>query len=404
MEMDGWVAYNECQSKIRTVDFKMWKFVLALLFVTVGVYAEDGVLLETLVWRYGLHRSDDAKAGKITLVAENLKLILALDMEMVLINGKSHDLGDYVRRTESGVVVPAEVERLIVSSVRREKREDERVEKRVVRVVIDPGHGGKFAGAVQNGIEEKALNLVVSLKVSRLLRERGVKVFLTRSSDRHLSGDWSTDLNRRVDMSNRLNADLFVSIHANSSRNKRVRGSDVFIARESEDEEERVTKAMREAPTLIERYGELLDDGDGVTRKIVHRLLFEEKYRRSSVLAKCVASALKRNPFDSFNRINDCGFRVVKWTRAPAVLIEMGFISNPETAERFKTESYRVLVAELIADGIMEYVRKVSESEDFSDSRRRQEAERKTKRMQPKDGEGASYRDEGAGKRRSKDE
>ena len=382
----------------------MWKFVLILLFVSTVAFADDGVLLETLVWRYGLHRSDDARAGKITLTAEDFKLVLVLDMEMVLVDGKPHNLGGCVRRTESGVIVPAEVERIIVSSVKRKRKEkEERVEKRAIKVVIDPGHGGKFPGAVQNGIEEEDLNLAVSLIVRRLLEEQGVDVTLTRSSDEHLSEDWSTDLNRRVDISNRLNADLFVSIHANSSRNRRLRGSDVFIARESEDADERVTKALREAPRLPERFGRLLYERDGMTRKIVHRLLFEEKYRRSLVLARCVAKALEKNPFDGFNRINDCGFRVVKWTRAPAVLVEMGFISNPETAEKFKTASYRRLVAELIAEGIMEYVRKVSETGDFSDSGQKDEDDGKTKRMQPTGEKDASYSEEDAKVRRSED-
>jgi len=376
---------------------------LVLLFVSTVASADDGVLLETLVWRYGLHRSDDARAGKITLTDENFKLVLALDMEMVLVDGKPHNLGGYVMRTESGVVVPAEVERIIVSSVKRKRKErEERVEKRAVKVVIDPGHGGKFPGAVQNGIEEEDLNLAVSLIVRRLLEKQGVDVTLTRSSDEHLSEDWSTDLNRRVDISNRLNADLFVSIHANSSRNRRLKGSDVFIARESEDADERVAKALREAPRLPEQFGRLLYERDGTTRKIVHRLLLEEKYRRSLLLARCVAKALKKNPFDGFNRINDCGFRVVKWTRAPAVLVEMGFISNPETAEKFKTASYRTLVAELIAEGIMEYVKKLSETGDFSNSGQRDD-DGKTKRMQPTPEKDASYSEEDAEVRRSGD-
>lgn len=369
-------------------------FGLVLLF-TLPVLLEAGeVPLATLVNRYRLHRSEDMRTGTIVLTAEGLRLVIALDMDIALLNGRVCSLGGYVRRSESGVTVPAEVERLIVKSLPKRVEEAPEAEKKV-KVVIDPGHGGKFSGAVQCGIREAELNLEVSLIVERLLKERGILVVMTRRGDNALNSDWSRDLDERVNISNRLNADLFVSIHANSSPSRRARGSDVFIARPSEDASERVEKAVKEAPALAEDYGELLSD-DGVTRRIVHRLLFEEKYRRSLVLAECLATALRKNPYDAFNRINECGFRVVKWTRAPAALVEMGFISNPETAELFRKKEYKVRLARLIAEGISSYVERVERSSDFSDSRVEEKSGGDGKRMQPKDDEGASYREEGA--------
>ncbi|MCX7704253.1 MAG: N-acetylmuramoyl-L-alanine amidase, partial [Planctomycetota bacterium] len=313
-------------------------------------------------------------------------------------------LNGVVRETDIGVSVPSDVESLLSSVCRRREAVSTKTEaKRRLRVVLDPGHGGKFSGATQNGIDEKELNLDVALKVRSILVGRGVDVVMTRTTDTHLDENWSKDLDCRVEISNRANADLFVSIHANSDTRRDSRGSDVFIARESEDANERVARSLQEAPTLAEQKGVLNSERSFTARKIVHRLLFEEKFRRSYILAECVSGSLRRNPHDSFNKISDCGFRVVKWTRAPAVLVEMGYISNPQTAAMFLRRDYRDFVAKLIAEGLLEYIERSSSSCDFSDSGQKREEDRKEKRVQPRGEEGASYskeREEELGRRK----
>jgi|GEM_PF-1828369 len=372
-------------------------FVGLCLFIAGGILADDGIPLESLLWRYGLEKNEDSRAQKITVVGEGINLTLALNMDIILFNGKAYLLRQAVQETSAGVVVSSEVEQLI-ASVGKIKVSAKPARRKKSKVVLDAGHGGKFPGAVQNGISEKDLNLAVAKIVRDILVAYGVEVVMTRTGDAELSENWSKDLDARVEISNRANADLFVSIHANSDERKDSSGSEVYIARESEDAGERVAKSIREAPTIVDRYGSLKSEKDLLERKILHRLLLEEKYRRSYVLANSIAEMLKKNPHDEFNKINDCGFRVVKWTRAPAVLVEMGYISNPQTAALFRKQDYQEFIAKLIADGILRYIEKCSVSGDFSDSgqveEKLKEKSSDEKRVQPKEGQVASYNKE----------
>ena len=171
-------------------------------------------------------------------------------------------------------------------------------------IVIDPGHGGNDTGAMRGNTLEKDLTLDIALKLRKVLKEKGFnKVIMTRTSDTTLS------LADRVRIANDYNADLFVSIHINSSVKSEINGIETHY------------------------YS---DRGYDVA-KVIHKELISN------------ISATDRGLFKS-------KFYVINHTEAPAVLLELGFISNEQeknllTSERRQTDS-----AQAIADGIVNYL------------------------------------------------
>ncbi len=178
-------------------------------------------------------------------------------------------------------------------------------------VIIDPGHGGPDPGAIGiGGIRETDVVLDVSKIVKQLLSEKGVKVRLTRNSEIDL------DLPPRVSYANRMGADIFVSIHANASRGKRrdINGLETFY------------------------------------------------YRgwRGKLLAKRIQKHILRvSPGSPDRGVKQAKFYVIKNTRMPAVLVEIGFLTGRLDARRLEKTIHRKRIAYAIAKGILEYLSKV---------------------------------------------
>ncbi len=171
-------------------------------------------------------------------------------------------------------------------------------------IVIDPGHGGNDTGALRNGILEKDLTLQIALKVRDILRERGLQyIIMTRTSDTTLT------LDDRVQTSNNSHADIFVSIHINASVKSEIKGIETHYYTENGYE----------------------------VAKVLHKELMEN------------IDAMDRGLFKS-------KFYVINHTEAPAVLLELGFISNESERNALTSEKRQDDSARAIADGIIKYL------------------------------------------------
>jgi len=176
-----------------------------------------------------------------------------------------------------------------------------------VLVMIDPGHGGKDPGAIGiSGLQEKDVILPISQKVAEILRKNGVNAVLTRNTDYFVS------LQGRVDMSDKANADLFVSIHANSMGLNRpdVNGLEVYY------------------------YDSGKQLADTVRKSIVQNVKIRDRGIRSA------------------------RFYVLRKTSMPAILVEVGYVTGSEDAANLNQASYRNKMAEGIADGILKYLKR----------------------------------------------
>lgn len=186
----------------------------------------------------------------------------------------------------------------------------------VVCIVIDPGHGGRDPGAIGiNKVYEKTLALSISKHVEQYLTRSGVKIIMTRNTDKYV------DLDQRVKIANSTGADYFVSIHLNSATNNSATGFEIWIPR----------------PQTGRRH------------------------KKSYTLAQSILKKLSTMPLRNRGIINDRrGLRVVRKTTMPMVLVECAFLSNKgECAWISKTPNQK-LTAQNIAQGILQYLENVA--------------------------------------------
>ncbi|MEQ2528574.1 N-acetylmuramoyl-L-alanine amidase [Bacillaceae bacterium CLA-AA-H227] len=180
-------------------------------------------------------------------------------------------------------------------------------------IVLDPGHGGSDSGAVGNGITEKNLNLNVSLALKAKLESMGAKVILTRSTDVFIP------LNDRPLVSQNVNADLFVSIHTNSSTSSSATGVETY-------------------------YSEAPYNGENNPYPI-----------ESKRLAQSIQNHLTQETYMRSRGIDDAGFIVIRKNIVPSVLVELGFLSSPSDATIMLQSDYKDKAAQGILLGILEY-------------------------------------------------
>lgn len=178
-----------------------------------------------------------------------------------------------------------------------------------ILVALDPGHGGADDGCVRGGVYEKALNLSISLEVQKRLQEMGYQVVLTRDSDQALT------LGQRVRAAERAHADIYVSIHQNSSELSKVNGIELYYSAAHAGED------SRRLSELI--HGSAIQNTGAKARSVFE---WEELY-------------------------------VIREAAMPACLIEAGFLTNSAERSRLKTSDYQEKIAEGIADGIDRYFR-----------------------------------------------
>ncbi len=218
----------------------------------------------------------------------------------------------------------------------------------VSRIVIDPGHGGHDTGALGAGIRESELVLDIALRLEKLLKqEAGIDVVMTRRTDTFI------ELEERTRIANRHNADLFLSIHANSSRRRTAQGVETFVlnfANTSDAEE----VAARENAIAKGSMRQLPD--------IVKAITLNNKLDESRDLAEMVqtnlVSRLRRTEAELPDRgIKQAPLVVLIGASMPSVLAEVGFVSTPAEGSRLKKAAYRQDIAEALRDAVLRYQR-----------------------------------------------
>jgi N-acetylmuramoyl-L-alanine amidase len=213
-------------------------------------------------------------------------------------------------------------------------------------IVLDPGHGGKDPGTTsQSGLQEKNITLSISRKIKAALQVKGIgSVFLTRESDE------SIDLDERTYFANSKNADLFVSIHANSSHNKKSQGLQTFY----------LNLATDRASTRLAQRENLFKKGS-----TIDMIKLDLEVAMHTNRSAGFAESLHKQVYKNLSRINtdmqDFGvkpalFYVLWGARMPSILVETGFLSHAGEAKKLASASYQEKMAQAIADGIAGYL------------------------------------------------
>lgn len=220
-------------------------------------------------------------------------------------------------------------------------------------VVIDPGHGGIDSGAVGiSGTIEKN----VTLAFSRLLAEKlnkfpGIKARLTREDDRFIA------LDERVRIARQLNAHLLISIHADTIRDKSLRGATVYTLSEKASDE--VAHAVAQQENLSDAIGGVaVEIDDQKVADILIDLTRRETKQFSNQFAQVMVESLKHKTRMINNPHRSAGFRVLKAPDVPSVLVELGYLSNPDDEKAVSNTRWQAELADEMAGAIQAYAAK----------------------------------------------
>jgi N-acetylmuramoyl-L-alanine amidase len=222
--------------------------------------------------------------------------------------------------------------------------------KKAFTVVIDPGHGGIDGGATGiNGAVEKAVTLAFARELKERLRTvPGIRVFLTREDDRFIA------LDERVRIARQLDASLLVSIHADTIRDKGLRGATVYTLSDKASDE--VAHAVAQQENLSDAIGGVeVKIEDQNVADILIDLTRRETMQFSVKFARALVESIQRKAKTINNPQRSAGFRVLKAPDVPSVLVELGYLSNPDDEKSVSDPAWRHGVLDEMAKTIGEY-------------------------------------------------
>ena len=219
---------------------------------------------------------------------------------------------------------------------------------KIRRIVIDPGHGGHDPGAIgPTGLKEKDVVLAIALKLRELLKDQlGLDVVMTRSTDVFIP------LEERTAIANKVNADLFLSVHANAAANHNAAGIETYYLNLAKNEKT-AQLAAKENGTSLEKVS--------VLQAILFDLMANYKLNDSAHLAEEVQKALHKKIRRQHADVKNLGvkqgpFYVLVGATMPSILVESAFVSNPQEEARLRDPAYLEMTAEGILDGVRGYI------------------------------------------------
>lgn len=222
----------------------------------------------------------------------------------------------------------------------------------VRRIVVDAGHGGKDPGTHAGSLREKDIVLDIARKVRDELTAAGFEVIMTRDRDVFVP------LEKRAFIANDSGADLFLSIHANAARSRRAQGLETFYLNLA-DSPEAEEVAARENATAKVRMADM--------PKLIEQIMNNNRIDESRELAGAMQQAMSRRVLGKvdhpLNRgVKTAGFHVLLGAKMPAILVEVGFVSNRTEAKLLRTDSHRKKLATAIAEGVEFYLTQLGQT------------------------------------------
>ncbi len=304
--------------------------------------------------RTGIHRL--RRGERVVAVAPGLAAALIgwrlveLDRQVMVRYGRAYvprDAEGHVARFLGQGVVPEPRETMETPRVvRPEPTRGEYFQ----RICIDPGHGGKDPGAGRAGLYERDIVLPVAKMLAAELRQREMEPVLTRERDVFI------ELSNRPAIAARKGADAFVSIHANAFGKSSIHGIEIFYCDgryDSVDLAKDAARAGREPQPEDVGGDSNLPTG---SRRAALQMLFEEYHRESRDLAHAIRDAFKHDGF-YVRSVRSAPYRVLRLAESPAVLVELGFLTNRAERAKLARSSYQRKLADGIADGVADFRR-----------------------------------------------
>lgn len=327
-------------------------------------YNLDGVTYLSLIslcdsrnvtWEY------DTFTRRFSLGKGQDRINLMVGDRLALVNDQVKTLNHPVDIYQGAVVVPYQFKKEIFDPLFGEPLVSPQrpLLPKIKKIVIDAGHGGNDPGAIgKTGLREKQITLDIAKRLNKLLRESGIETVMTRTTDRFIP------LSLRADIANNSAADLFISIHANANRVKGLNGFEIYYISPYTDDYKRAMYAARHAHLNIENS--CFSSQSDVLKAILWDMIYNYNRGQSIKLARSICRNIGSALDTRILGIKAANFYVLKGANMPAVLIEVGFISNPQEESRLKNSYYRQQITEAIAEGIDSYSRNLSFAEASS--------------------------------------
>lgn len=221
-----------------------------------------------------------------------------------------------------------------------------------LRVVIDPGHGGQNMGAVgPYGVYEKYVTLEIALRLGRLLQqEEDVAVFYTRKDDIFVG------LSDRAELANAIEADLFISIHCNASPSPDARGIETYYygKRPSDALAQEVVRRENSEASQAPK-----DELEAILGELQRNGVLTESFQAAQFIQEALRRAFPETPSRD---VRQGDFTVLERAKVPAVVVEVGFITNPEEGLDLIQGVYQERIAQALRDAILSYLRAGAQS------------------------------------------
>ena len=224
-------------------------------------------------------------------------------------------------------------------------------------VVIDPGHGGKDVGAIsKKNIYEKDITIKIANRLKSLLEDNlKIKVYLTRNNDEFVS------LRNRTKFANEHNADIFISIHANSSKYLSITGCETFFYEKDASDEQARLLAELENKGELQENDEPENPLEFILMDMAKSELIELSYNLADIIQKNYVTSVKSRD----RGIKQAPFKVLMGAGMPAVLTEIGFLTNKRDASKLQSKEY----LENISHALFKRVKKYKEITDIKNGK-----------------------------------
>ena len=220
---------------------------------------------------------------------------------------------------------------------------------RLDTVVLDAGHGGKDPGAIgKYGTKEKDVALDITKRAGRLLEKSGIKVVYTRDEDVFIP------LLDRTKIANDSNGKLFVSIHANANKNRKVQGFETFLLRPGKSQDAIEVASRENSVISLEDFTDQYDDltGEALIMATMAQSMF---MKESEDLASIIQMELDKRLNTPNRGVKQAGFYVLIGASMPNALVEVGFISNPSEEKKLREKAHKQKIAEAIYQAIKHF-------------------------------------------------
>ncbi len=321
------------------------------------------VSVQEIIKLYKLDLDADPISGEVTLQNDRIQIVLIPGMSLFSFDQEVHNLNQATHYVNGVLMVDKELIQYLKMVDQKKKAfakkfsrvdEEDKTEKNDFVVVIDAGHGGKDPGALgESGLNEKKAALTVSLALKNMLESRGVTAILTRSNDVFVP------LPNRPLLASSQQADVFISIHLNASKNRAVEGVEVFYYRfNTQKYENERSKGL--APNVSFKKKLLIDDAvvSHSVEESIMRLQLHKNQEDSFLLASTILKNLLDETKMTDRGVKEANFSVLRNGSCPAVLVELGFLSHAETERLFSSRAYCERIAQRLCDSLLEYWRK----------------------------------------------